>query len=878
MPAKTPDLMRLTTFTVEQGARWETELQVARLPLNWIRLFKDEYQRREGVQPHWSLPIRSLRELLIGLDPAVLYIDRSSDQEDFLWTYPGADTEVLTAGIAAWATTEVSPWDTDRDWWETLDPGELRFTTKPVNLLAFGRRLNGTADPVPAMFQLLPSFLAHEVVAHRLPILDTPRDYILGPPDADGRRAAVLWPPQTFHDAKAGNAAVTAKITFHVETAPNDPAPRIHADLSISRFPLNPVTYVPSRGDGPPRTTLWLYAPEGFLRQQEPHTLLAAHTQQSLARETRQRQWAWTPGLARALSHLTHLPFPAPDKVLAEPATASDEGKIRAYVLYSEGTKSTADDVDDQIAAPGEVEPKKARSLVHAANSGFVPADHLEIHRQLTPILKPRGIRPLADLERVGSRTARLIRPADEAGQVYSIELWTQSNLTVQAIRAAIEHDLGLTPVDTSPDSGTTRFRGDIDIILSTRQAGIVAAGIDRKQGDTRGETNLQHQHAKHIAQVIGKSDTPTAIILELEGAQHFARNKQVDPKPALKKAFGRTGRLLQCLRPVKEFTPPTAPPKEGRRPKAPYPGTNLAVESGERAAAAVRDVLRQLGRIGVYAAPTDLPDFEQIGIWLHHVGSTRIPIVVRLGTDGRTVAHLATDRNGTPEPIDYRDLPKALASGHGRLRGPAEAQRTAISQFLANALGVGDAVGQDTHNRLVFARSASFRSWGWDWLQDKHVAPDRLVLPGVRLDDDQPPARTFLPADCPGLRIIRVREQGSRMEVSRGFGAPGHGPVRISGLFAYSDRVFYSLNPRPDQMQTPLKATKLDPDIQGNHTRQVANPAPLEVFPAFLQPDDDPAVFATFTSMMRRNYLHTDQATRFPVVLRLCELADEYI
>jgi hypothetical protein len=115
-------------------------------------------------------------------------------------------------------------------------------------------------------------------------------------------------------------------------------------------------------------------------------------------------------------------------------------------------------------------------------------------------------------------------------------------------------------------------------------------------------------------------------------------------------------------------------------------------------------------------------------------------------------------------------------------------------------------------------------------------------------------------------------------MEIGRGFGAPGQQQVRVSGVFGYSDRVFYSINPRPDQMQTPLKATKLNPDILRNYTLQVANPAPLEVFPVFLQPQDDPAVFATFASMMRRGHLHTDQPTRFPIVLRLCELAEEYI
>jgi hypothetical protein len=119
----------------------------------------------------------------------------------------------------------------------------------------------------------------------------------------------------------------TAKITFHVATVPNHPVPHIHADLSISRFPLMPVTYVPARGDRPPGATVWLHAPEGFLRQHEPNTLLAAPAQYIWAREHRARQWQCKPGLATALSTLTQLPFPAPDKVFAHPSAAADEGK-----------------------------------------------------------------------------------------------------------------------------------------------------------------------------------------------------------------------------------------------------------------------------------------------------------------------------------------------------------------------------------------------------------------------------------------------------------------------------------------------------------------------------------------------------------------------
>jgi hypothetical protein len=78
--------------------------------------------------------------------------------------------------------------------------------------------------------------------------------------------------------------------------------------------------------------------------------------------------------------------------------------------------------------------------------------------------------------------------------------------------------------------------------------------------------------------------------------------------------------------------------------------------------------------------------------------------------------------------------------------------------------------------------------------------------------------------------------------------------------------------------MQTPLGVTKLDPDIMQNFTKQAASPVPLEIFPAFLQPDDDIAAFAALASSLRRMYLHTEQATTFPAPLHLCELADEYI
>jgi hypothetical protein len=272
------------------------------------------------------------------------------------------------------------------------------------------------------------------------------------------------------------------------------------------------------------------------------------------------------------------------------------------------------------------------------------------------------------------------------------------------------------------------------------------------------------------------------------------------------------------------------------------------------------------------------MPDLELIGIWLHHSGSTCIPIVIRLKPGGTATAHLASP-DGTPmAPICYSDLPEALANGTGRIRSSSR-QKAQVAQFLSNALGVGDTVSKDVHDRVVFVRSASFRDWGWDWLQDKHIEPDQLILPGLDLDDQDCTPPRLSPQHCPGLRVVRVRDRTSTSEVALGFAADYQTTsVRTSGLFKFADRIFYSINPRPDQMQTPLGATKLDPDKLRNFTFQAANPNPLEIYPAFLQPGDDPAAYATLTSSLRRTYLHTELATLFPAPLHLCELADEYL
>jgi argonaute-like protein/RNase H domain-containing protein/MID domain-containing protein len=880
----TRNALRLTSLTLTPDAQWNVTCQVAAFPPKWLEAVKAAWGRR-GHDKSWSLPTRSLTELLIGLDPTVVHVGWKLDGDRFITCLPGADKEVLAAAVAAWAITAVAPPGEQKvDWWELCQPGDLVFRDEPADLLEYGTRPNGTAAGSPQMFDLLPTFLAQEVMDARMPLAGRPRTWILGPPKSDGVRSVVLWPPERLENPKTGDALVTAKITFHVETVPHDPVPSVHADLSISRFPLMPVTYIPPRGDGPPGATIWLHAPDGFLRKAEPHTLLGAPVDQVRSRETGKRQWQWSPGMATVLGRLTHLPFPNPEKVLTGPATAAEEGSIRAFVLYSTGSKSAAGDVDDlaSLMDAGDAEPTgKARTLLHAANTGFVPGDHIEAHARLADLLGPRGLRMHEPCSPLSAPPRRRPRPARVPGQSYTIELWTQSDVTREAVLAALEHHHGLTPSPSAGEQGTIDFTGDISLRLLVKDAGALAAGIDRPEGNEQPQSTLLGRHARDVEQHLQPSPGPRAAILELGDDRHFARIRKIDPKPALKKGFARTDRRLQCLQPAALFTPPATPPKDGAKAPEPYPGTRFAASTILRASAAINDALRQLGCLGAYETPEGLPDLEQIGIWLHHAGNTCLPIVIRLGADGSAVAYLAADRGASVQPLSYSDLPKALATGKGRITSSPR-QKAHVANFLVNALGTGDSGSRETHDRVVFVRSASFRNWGWDWLQDKNIQADRLVLPGVEISDDKPDPPALSPQECPGLRIIRVRERGQIDEVPRGFGADyphePKGKARVSGVFAFRGRVSYAVNPRADQMQTPLGRTKLDPDVLRNYTAQVSNPAPLEVYPVFLQPGDDHEAYAHLASSLRRMYLHTEQATLFPAALHLGKLADEYI
>jgi RNaseH domain of pPIWI_RE/MID domain of pPIWI_RE len=541
--------------------------------------------------------------------------------------------------------------------------------------------------------------------------------------------------------------------------------------------------------------------------------------------------------------------------------------------VYSGGT--TLSVLEDEDADQDDGSPK-AKTRLHPARSGFLPVDHLELHEQLLPLLESLGIVQLPELKRCRTRRAAQVRPCEVADQRYVVELWTQSDTTQQAVIDTLTRKLGFAKSAPGADSGVLELTGPSALTLIFREAGGMAAGIPRPSRDgtatPRGGTSKQEdrlaQRVDSIVASVPRCEERRAAIVELEGPRHFARTRMDDPKPAIKKGLPLTGRVVQCIRPIREYRPKP----DAKRPKPFLTGTPFAMADANRAASAIQDALRQLGRVGTLAPPPGLAgSCELIGIWLERAGGAMVPILVRIDAAGAATAQILVD--GQAREMPYADLPLALVEGRGRQR-PRDGvdPKAVMSRFLIGALGIGDR----TNNRVVFVRSASFRSKGWDWLQDGHITPDLLVVPGRDPRDDQ--VERLSPSRCPGLRIIRVRERDSASEVPRGFGVAADDFGRVSGLFRSSDRVFYGVNPRSDQAQTPKGLTKLDPDLTRNAAVQGSNPNPLEIVPIFLQDGDDPEEWAMYTHTLRQAYLHTDIASQLPLPLHLGSLADEYL
>ena len=350
------------------------------------------------------------------------------------------------------------------------------------------------------MFDLLPALPCPAGRAARAAPAGTAPRLDPGPPRADGRaQRRPVAPGQVLENPKTGDALRHREDHLPHGDRAQPPGPRTFTPtLSISRFPLMPVTYVPpaatarpARPSGcsppkdscaqPSRTRCWPPRQEGLL-QGAPSPAVAV---------------AARPGNSPQPGSPT-CPSPTPEKVFTQPSAAAEEGSDpRLRPLQRR----------NQEPGRRHRRPRQILASTMAEREGQGPlADARREHRirARRSHRGPRAAQPLSPSpprahRHAGSRatgpaerTYRQVRPAEHPDRDYTLELWTQSDLTREAVLAALEHHHQLSPAPRpARPSQSSDFTGDITLTSSSGTPAPLGSGIDRPPGKHAARVHL---------------------------------------------------------------------------------------------------------------------------------------------------------------------------------------------------------------------------------------------------------------------------------------------------------------------------------------------------------------------------------------------------
>ncbi|MGV9625189.1 MULTISPECIES: RNaseH domain-containing protein [unclassified Streptomyces] len=868
-------------FAFAPDAELTVHTRSAAIPAPWLRHLRTVWETRPGRHSVGSLPTRSLSALLPAFDPRITTLSHHLESPHALraTAEPAAPFDLA---VAAWAATDVAPHLPNTDWEALLGEHPVQWRNDDLDLAHLARahvHPNNTANPAEPVWSLLPSLLAEHITTTGLTLAGHDYTGWLGPTQPDNRRRVYLGPPIALTDRTGAHGLYTHYIEFHLETIPGDPQVRVHADLHMARFAARPMSYVPRRGDKAATLSALLHTDTGFLTSHERRVLVQAEL--TLQHTGDGPRLAWSPRISRLLALLSRPRYPAPDTLRTDPASlaTSTEQSVAAWATHSTGMRY-------YLPEHPEATPAARKSAEHPAAPGYQPRDHLEVFDALTPLFAPLGLIPIAATRKAPARTRALPPPSARipAGPRphYHLEHWTTSPRTRQALHLALTDKLQLAPESSeSADSPATYTGEDYSLTVHPYDPGTLTGGRPRSTHPDRAVRRAEDDRARaaHTQQIhdhVPHTAALRAAVIELEDQHYFGRNQLLDPKTSFKATLPALGRRVQCMRPVLP-----APDKASKVKR--YPGTDLRSSDIERSAASALDALRQIGYLPDLPQPAGITGpFELITLWMPPApGNQCVPMILRARPGTAPTAQLMPTRGSRYEPeIPFTQLPQALTEKRGRIN--AYRERPALVDFLRQALAP-----DSTTDRIFLARAATLRHRDiWPWLQDTHLTPGAIHAPGTRLDQPESIPTPRKPGDLPGLRIIRLREAADRAAVAHLFGVPydeqaqqrtpGNG--RFSGLVQHSDTVFYGLNPRPAQNQTPLDVTKLDPARPQDATWSVHNPRPLEIVTAFLQDGDDPAELAMYVQALRRSVLHTTNGTVWPWLIHCADLMTEYL
>lgn len=341
-------------------------------------------------------------------------------------------------------------------------------------------------------------------------------------------------------------------------------------------------------------------------------------------------------------------------------------------------------------------------------------------------------------------------------------------------------------------------------------------------------------ERISYIEQHYPKSKVATGILIELADYRQ-SKLKNHDPKKAIRDGMTSTGRISQFLQPrdVKNYK--------------------------HRLKNAVADLLRMLGfraRPFYYLNPKrNLPEqVDLLTFWLFQLNKSKtrkqtvyLPVVAHVPHGYHHMQVIIPSATG--RSVCYPSLPKAIQAAAMWSTDFDDPKR--VTQFFQYTIEEC----QINNHALLMIADANLRKY-FDEL--KGLSEEKLSLFGI-LDEN------------PHIRLVRLRYSANG---DAPFCVPPIERSKYQGLYAHrdDDLVFYSLhnvaNHRPRSNARKMDYLK----------KPSQNPSTMMIQLCNLQPDDDPAEWASLPHRLRLANEHINAATVFPQPLHDLEAIKKYI
>ena len=838
--------------------------QMLPFPKTWKALFGDlQREVAPNRNGYAAVPIWSLNSALRALAPDLVTINKWAagyKAEHWLVAKRPSHTEALFLIVRAWMDAEFQRAATAsrEKVLGAIQADDLVWQDEVVDIAKAGKLPNGTVDPHPLTYNVLPNHLAWSIETASTPIklggeTLTLRRMALEP-GASGAEL-VSWPP---HEGRKGNRTglFSYFFRFTVQTIAFNCRPVVYLHIGIRRWITEP-TGIPSG------TSVVIETSVPWLKQFDAANSLTGTAVNCLPK-SQDFRLVYRDKLSEILDalHVNKLPDLNEMKDDPERWIRSKSG-ISAAFVFSERLKNR-----------------------HAVGTGVSADERRKLVEQIAPVLEQCGFvmsapltpafqRPIAvsnpffasasqkrkteteeeftDRKRV-ERVGRLMAAANDT---IDLEVLYQSSSVLSSLKRTLAECIG-----EPHEQGETTWEWNLDKVrlsLAWRELGALGRNLDLPHGRSNPADRVAAAYIDRISEFkkcLPQTKSPTGTIVELAGEEVFKSAPEQDPKDAIRLALAATGRVSQFMTPAE--------------------GVELLSGPDHRARASWYDLFRQLG-VGLELPGTDTcglpPGIRVVGVWLikrtKRNSSTKttgfLPVAVYWDSRDDMVYALI---NGINKPLPYPDALIAVGAGGAAWLNDEADTVQFVRSLLDELKGGGDTlVICDKHNLGT----------AWKWLNNNRIQKDAITFASER---------PVYASSFPGIRVLRIRSESSNFETPEWYREKGRDTKFAKGLWYVSDRVFGSTYGKPTQAKMASHYTsKLAPWMNSNREKtfdprpqdNLPNPGFYEFTLTCLQDGDDPASWALLAHVLRDAAVHFSDAIARPYPLLLAQRIEEY-